>query len=119
MSNKNKSPGGVPKKEPIHDGSGNVFADIGLPDADQRLAKAELAGQICKLIRQAGLTQAQAAARMGIDQPKVSALMRGRLKDFGTDRLLRLITTLDRDVLIQIRPPKDRKHPSIRVLAEA
>lgn len=115
----NKHPEHPAQKQEIRDGSGNVFADMGLPDADQRLAKANLARQICALIRQAGLTQSQAAARMGIDQPKVSALMRGRLKDFGTDRLMRFITSLDRDVLIQIRPPRDRKHPSVRVLVEA
>jgi predicted XRE-type DNA-binding protein len=118
MSNTSIISGHAPKKK-IHDGSGNVFADIGLPDADQRLAKADLANEICRLIRQAGLTQRQAAARMGIDQPKVSALMRGKLKDFGADRLMRFITALDRDVLIQIRPPRNRDHPRVLVLAEA
>jgi predicted XRE-type DNA-binding protein len=119
MTSKNKISAHTAKKEKIHNGSGNVFADMELPDADQRLAKAHLAHEIGRLIRQAGLTQAQAAARMGIDQPKVSALMRGRLKDFGADRLMRFITALDRDMLIQIRPPRDRKRPSVRVLAEA
>jgi predicted XRE-type DNA-binding protein len=70
-------------------GSGNVFADLGLPDADDRFAKAELAHEIWALIRSARLTQAQAARRLGVDQPKVSALLRGRLKDFSIERLLR------------------------------
>src|SRR5665213_233372 len=81
-------------------GSGNVFADLGLPNPEQRLAKAELAHEICALIRSAKLTQTQAAKRLGVDQPKVSALMTGRLKDFSTDRLMRFINLLGRDVNI-------------------
>ena len=85
---------------------GNVFEDMGLADADERLAKARLAHEICELLKRAKLTQAQAARKLGIDQPKVSALMRGRLRDFSTDRLIRFITLLDRDVWIVIREPK-------------
>lgn len=102
----------------IHEGSGNVFADMRLPDADERLAKADLAAEICRLIQEAGLSQTQAASRMGIDQPKVSALMRGRLNDFSAGRLMRFVTALDRDVIIKIGPPQDRRHPSVRVVAE-
>lgn len=103
----------------VQPGSGNVFADLGLPDAGGRLAKTELARQIGLLIRAAGLTQARAAARLGVDQPKVSALLRGRLKDFSTDRLLRFVTALDHDVVITIRDPQDHAHPSVRVMAQA
>jgi predicted XRE-type DNA-binding protein len=99
--------------------SGNVFADMRLPDADERRAKAQLAHEICALIRRANLTQAKAARKLGIDQPKVSALMRGRLKTFSTDRLLRFITLLDRDVWIVIREPKRSGPAGMRVLAEA
>jgi predicted XRE-type DNA-binding protein len=89
-----------------------VFADLGLPDAGARLAKAEFARQIGLLIRAAGLTQARAAAaRLGVDQPKVSVLLRGRLKDFSTDRPLRFVTALDHDVVITIRDPQDHAHP--------
>jgi predicted XRE-type DNA-binding protein len=98
--------------------SGNVFADLGLADAGERLAKAELAHVICTMIRAAKLTQVQAAKRLGIDQPKVSALMRGRLKDFSIDRLLRFANRLGRDVLIHLRPPKQQSQASIRVRAE-
>src|SRR3954453_18081963 len=80
--------------------TGNVFADLGLPDAQGHMAKAELAHHLCGLIAGSGLSQAAAAARLGVDQPKVSALMRGRLKDFSTDRLMRFITAMDRDVII-------------------
>ena len=111
-----------PKKKAtprVHTGSGNVFADLGLPDAQEYLAKAELAHQICSLIRNAGLTQSQAARLLKVDQPKVSALMRGHLKDFATERLIRFITSLNHDVVITIRRPEDRSRASVRVLVEA
>ncbi len=82
--------------------SGNVFADIGHPDPDTALAKAQLARQIATIIEQRGWTQVEAAAALGIDQPKVSALMRGRLREFSADRLLRFLTRLDRDVDITV-----------------
>ncbi len=102
----------------IERGSGNVFADLGLPNPEELLAKAELAHEICALIEDSGLTQTQAAKRLGIDQPKVSLLMRGRLKDFSTERLIRFIVMLGRDVVIGVRDPQDRAHPSVRVLAQ-
>lgn len=103
----------------VHISSGNVFADIGLPDPDEHLAKAKLAGMICELIKADGLSQKSAAKRLGIDQPKVSALMRGKLRDFSTDRLMRFLTLLDQDVIITIRQPQDEAHPSVRVLLKA
>ena len=107
----------IEPNEPIRRGSGNVFADMGLPDADERLAKAQLAREVQLLIEAAGLTQSQAAVRLGVDQPKVSALIRGRLKDFSTERLMRFITALGRDVIITVRDPQDQAHPSVRVRA--
>ena len=103
----------------VRAGSGNVFAELGLADADEKPAKAELAHEICSLIREQGLTQSQAARRLGVDQPKVSALMRGRLKDFSTDRLFRFINLLGRDVLIVIRPAAPRHRAGVRVVGEA
>ena len=93
-------------------GSGNVFADIGLPDPDTVLAKAQLARQIAAIIVQRGWTQIEAAAALGIDQPKVSALTRGRLLDFSIDRLLRFLTRLDRDVEITITPRSSAGRPT-------
>jgi predicted XRE-type DNA-binding protein len=84
--------------------SGNVFADLGLPDADKALAKADLARQIVRLIKRRDWTQAQAAQALSIDQPKVSALMRGRLAGFSTDRLIHYLNNLDQDVEIAVRP---------------
>jgi predicted XRE-type DNA-binding protein len=93
--------------EVVHDGSGNVFADLGLPNPEEQQAKADLAHQIGRLIKAAALDQRAAAAKLGIDQPKVSALLRGKLKDFSTERLMKFITALDHDVVITIRKPRD------------
>jgi predicted XRE-type DNA-binding protein len=83
-------------------GSGNVFADLGLPDADLLLAKAELARQIGSIIEHRHLTQAQAAQILGIDQPKVSSLLRGRLEGFSMERLTLFLVRLGRDVQIVV-----------------
>lgn len=87
-------------------GSKNVFADLNLPRADEALAKAEIAHKICTLIQKEKLNQIAAAHRLGIDQPKISALMRGRLAGFSTDRLFRFLNLLGQDVRIVIRPAK-------------
>jgi predicted XRE-type DNA-binding protein len=95
-------------------GSGNVFADLGLDDAEIRLAKAELAALISRSIKARELTQAQAAELLGLDQPKVSAIMRGKLTGFTIDRLLRLMLALGCDVEIAIRPKEaDQAHLSV------
>jgi predicted XRE-type DNA-binding protein len=90
----------------IEVGSGNVFADLGVPNADQALAKAELARRLCAVIAEKKLTQARAAAVLGIDQPKISALMRGKLDGFSTDRLFRLLNAVGQDVEIMVRPSR-------------
>lgn len=79
-------------------GSGNVFADLGFADAEERRVKADLALVISRLIADRGLTQAQAAEIIGIDQPKVSAIVRGRLSEFSLDRLMRFLTALGVDI---------------------
>src|SRR5215212_6567729 len=84
--------------------SGNVFADLGLDSADVRLTKAKLAHQIATILENRHLTQVQAAEILGIDQPKVSAISRGRLSGFSTDRLMQLLTRLDLDVTITVSP---------------
>ncbi len=103
----------------VHAGSGNVFADLGLDGPEELMGKAELANRICQLIRSAGLTQGQAARRLNVDQPKISALVHGRLEGFSTDRLLRFITGLGRDVVISIRPPQVKNRAAVRVVVEA
>jgi predicted XRE-type DNA-binding protein len=84
-------------------GSGNVFVDLGVADAEEELAKAKLASHIRAAISRRKLTQSRAAALMGIDQPKVSALVNGRLTGFSGDRLLRCLTALGQDVDIVVR----------------
>ena len=94
------------ERKQIEPSSGNVFADLDLPAADEALAKAELARRICDILAERKLTQARASALLEIDQPKVSALMRGKLAGFSTDRLFRFLNTLGQDVEIVVRPAR-------------
>jgi predicted XRE-type DNA-binding protein len=84
--------------------SGNPFADLGMADADLRLAKARLAQQVLAVMREEGLTQIQVAERMGIDQPQVSRITRGQLKDFSLEKLIELVRRLNMDVKISVTP---------------
>jgi predicted XRE-type DNA-binding protein len=96
--------------------TGNVFADLKLPRPADALAKAELAERIVAILHQQRLTQAQAAAILKIDQPKVSALMRGRLSGFSIERLLRFLLLLGRDVEISIKTrPRSRSQSRLLV----
>lgn len=88
----------------IEPGSGNVFADLGFPNPEEHLRKAELVYLISRIIEERGFTQAQAAAALGLDQPKVSALVRGQFRGFSTGRLLRLLNRLGQDVTITVAP---------------
>ena len=96
-------------------GSGNVFADLGHPRPAEALAKAELARRIGLLIARRGLTQAAAAELLKIDQPKISALVRGRLAGFSLDRLVRFLVLLGNDVEIVVKP-RTRAASRARVL---
>ncbi len=89
---------------PVTVGSGNVFADIGVANPEEALLKAQLAYRINQVIRQRGLTHVAAAESLGIDQPNLSALHAGRLRDFSVDRLIRFLTRLGNDVEIVVRP---------------
>src|SRR5258708_7708589 len=101
----------------IEEGSGNVFADIGMPNPEEALVKAKLSIAIEQIIEDRHLTQAQAAQLLGIDQPKVSALMRGRLDGFSVERLFRFLNKLDRDVEIVIRPRESTGHVDVVAIA--
>lgn len=98
------------KREKVWVGSDNVFADLGLPDADELLLKAKLTSQIAQLIEKKGLTQAQAAERTGLDQPKISRLLRGQLSGFSADRLFAILNRMGHSVEVRIsakeRPPE-------------
>lgn len=91
----------MPRRE-FTPSSGNVFADLNLPHADDLLAKAELAAKIIAEVQRRRLTQSQAAAILGIDQPKVSALKQGKLTGFSIERLMRLLLKLGHDVEISV-----------------
>ena len=94
---------------PVTPGSGNVFADLGAAEPEEELAKAQLAVHIRDAIRRRRLTQAEAARLVGLDQPKISALMNGRLTGFSSDRLLRCLTALGQDVDIVVRDRTGRR----------
>jgi predicted XRE-type DNA-binding protein len=107
-------------KIPVTSSSGNVFADMGLPEPEEELTKAQLASHIRQVIKRRRLTQAAAATLIGIDQPKVSALLNGRLANFSSERLMRLLTALGQDVEITIKnKSRHRGQGRIRVLGEA
>jgi predicted XRE-type DNA-binding protein len=91
-------------RESVDMGTGNVFADLKLPDSDERQLRVQLAVRLNALLEAEGLTQAAAAKRMGIAQPHVSDLKHYKLSRFSSERLLHYITLLNRDVEIFIRP---------------
>ena len=92
-----------PKSTPI---CGNVFADLDLPDPELLLAKAKLSIKIEKLIKERRLTQKQAATLMGLTQPNVSDLLRGRLDGFTLDRLFRCLDARGQEIEIVVRPKR-------------
>jgi predicted XRE-type DNA-binding protein len=100
--------------------SGNVFADLGFAEPEEELTKAQLASRIRQIIKRKRLTQVAAATLMEIDQPKVSALLNGRLENFSNERLMRLLTALGQDVEITIKTkPRNRARGRIKVVGEA
>jgi predicted XRE-type DNA-binding protein len=86
--------------------SGNVFADLGLPNPEQELLKARLTLQIYKIIKARGLTQARLSEVLGIKQPRVSTLMRNRAGNFSIGRLIEFLTALGQDVQITVKPTR-------------
>lgn len=100
----------------VHDSSGNIFEDMGMANADERLAKAEMARVIRIAIRDRGLTQEQAAELLGLRQPDVSDLVRGKLGRFSRLRLERFLNALDMEIRIQVGPrPTWKDHAGITV----
>jgi predicted XRE-type DNA-binding protein len=90
----------------VHHGSGNVFADLGLADAEKLKIKTGLVIEIRKAMKNHGLTQQAAVKRMGITQPKVSDMMRGDLSNLSERRLMDCLTRLGYDIEIKVRPAK-------------
>ena len=98
------------RREPVTRGTGNVFADLGFPDAAERQARLRLAYALNQELEARKISQADAAKVLGVTQPKVSALRRYKLEGFSVERLMNLLTALDQDVEIVIRrKPRSRK----------
>ena len=93
----------------ITESSGNLFADLGLPNAEQELMKAQLTLQIYRIIKHRGMTQSAAAKVLGVQQPHVSLLMRNRAGTFSVGRLMEFLTALGQDVEVTVRPTR-REH---------
>ena len=106
------------KKKDYTISSGNIFADLGFPDAEERMAKVNLVLQINTLIKRKKLTQKQAAELLDIDQPKISALSTGKLAGFSLERLFRFLTILGQDIVINITP-KARSKKIAHVIVNA
>jgi predicted XRE-type DNA-binding protein len=105
-------------KESVTRGTGNVFADLGLPDAAERQARLRLAYALNQELEARKISQADAAKVLGVTQPKVSVLRRYKLEGFSVERLMNLLTALDQDVEIVIRrKPRSRKTARISVVA--
>ena len=104
-------------KKGYETGSGNVFKDIGVPNAEAHLIKAQLVLKIDSIIKKRGLKQVEAADLFGVRQPDISKMLRGEFRQFSVERLLRFLVALDQDVAIIVKPHHDRKNaPSLHVV---
>ena len=100
----------------VTQGSGNVFADLGLPNPEQELLKAQLTLQIYTILKESGMTQVQSAKILGVQQPQVSLLMRNRAGNFSVGRLMEFLTALRQDVEITVRPTR-KEHGALSVIS--
>ena len=101
----------------VERGSGNVFADLDLPEADVRLLKAELVSRLDVIVRQRSMMQHDAARALGLSESEVSRLLRGDFDEYSLERLLRLLTRLGRDIDIVIRSPRSDEGGRLRIAA--
>jgi len=99
------------RKIEAHHGSGNVFADLGLPNAEERLLKANIVAELHRLIKQRELTQVKAAKLVGISQPDLSHLLRGDFDDYSAERLMKMLTMFDQDIEIVMKPHRKTGKP--------
>jgi predicted XRE-type DNA-binding protein len=95
-------------KKRYETGSGNVFKDIGVPNAEEHLVKAQLVFKIDTILKKRGLKQVEAAAMFGVRQPDVSKMLRGEFRQFSVERLLRFLVALNQDVEIVVKPHRSR-----------
>jgi len=99
------------RKIEIHESSGNVFADLGLPNTEERLLKANIVNELHRLIKERGLTQVKAAKLIGIHQPDLSHLLRGDFEDYSADRLMKMLTVFEQDIEIVMKPNRKAGKP--------
>ena len=90
----------------IEVGSGNVYRDLGVPDADRMLVKAQLAAKISALIRRHRMSQSAASGLFGMTQPKVSAMLRGQFRGISEEKMMRCLLSLGQNVRIVVKPAK-------------
>src|SRR5271170_2303185 len=100
----------------VTEGSGNIFADLGLSNPEQELLKARLTLEIYAILKDSGMTQSEIAKILGVQQPQVSLLMRNRAGNFSVGRLMEFLTALRRDVEISVRPAR-KEHGSLSVIS--
>lgn len=100
------------RKHRYETGSGNVFRDLGVPNAEEHLIKAQLVYKIDRILKGLGLKQSQAASVLGIKQPDVSKMLRGEFRQFSVERLLRFLVALGHDVQITIKPQRPGAPPA-------
>jgi predicted XRE-type DNA-binding protein len=100
-------------------GSGNIFADLGLPDAEDMLLKSQIVVALHGLIKARKLTQTAAAKRIGIGQPDLSNVLRGRFRGYSAERLMRMLTAFDQDVEITLRPRRRKTGEAGRITFSA
>ena len=99
------------RKIEAHKGSGNVFADLGLPNPEVRLLKANIVNELHRLIKERGLTQVKAAKLVGIHQPDLSRLLRGDFDDYSAERLMKMLTAFEQDIEIVMKPNRRAGRP--------
>ena len=97
-------------KKGYETGSRNVFKDIGVPNAEEHLVKAQLVFKIDAIMKDRGLKQVEAADLFGVRQPDVSKMLRGEFRQFSVERLLRFLVALNQDVEIVVKPHRDRNN---------
>ena len=102
------------KRIEVHESGGNIFADLGLPDADNHFLKAQIVAELYRLTNACKLTQDKAGALMEISQPEVSRLFKGNFREYSIERLMAFLTAFDRDVEIVSRPRSKRTKKSER-----
>jgi len=92
------------RKIEAHESSGNVFADLGLPDSEDRLLKAGIVAELQRLIKERELTQVKAAKLVGVSHPDLSHLLRGDFDDYSAERLMKMLTAFEQDIEIIMKP---------------